>query len=259
MSGKAITGNARNYKDVGPPSPAKRTIFDCAEVIETSDPHDLLGIEYETAYCGKASRWDEALCETAPSTTKDQTSISTVAGDPFTVYSSVSCAPFGHSPEEMEAKAKDTLLFKEHMAVEQHLEEWLIANGTPVAADPVVRNQAIGAVEGWLGEVWAGDGLILASPFAASLLAVDGGLFWDDSSGLVTACGTSICVGNFGELGVGVHIYAVPRLILVRGPVFTALAPIDTANVKNLTVGLAERTYVPLFECGAASCEVLLS
>jgi hypothetical protein len=95
---------ARRYIEVPAPAPKVGGLFAVARVIDTTDPHDLLGAEYQTDSCLPAQHWSagncgygypESLCNPDPdpvATLKTLRGIGTlVTGDPFTVYDGIEC------------------------------------------------------------------------------------------------------------------------------------------------------------------------
>lgn len=237
-----ITG-ARAYVDVGTAQPRKRSVLDAANVISVTDPHVLLGAEYESILCGDVGTIT-TNCGTPAN--KTPSPIVNVTGDPFALYNLIECAPFGHTPDEMLTMAETGLAYKEPVGVEAQV-GLLLTTAAASAGTPTTNAGAVGLLDQWLLDNWNGQGLILASGTAASVMLGAHALTYENGV-LYTAGGTEVVVGAFGANNVA---YAVGRLTLLKGPVFSAMVPMNlsTGNPTNLTRALAERSWVPLIEC----------
>lgn len=234
---------ARAYVDVGTAKPRKRSLLDAANVIPVTDPHVLLGAEYESVLCGDIGTI-ATNCGTPAN--KTPSPIVNVTGDPFAVYNVIECAPFGHTPEEMLRMAEEALPYKEPTGVEAYLGA-LLSSAAASAGTPTTNAGAVGLLDQWLLDNWNGQGLILASGVAASVMLGAHAVTYENGV-LYTAGGTEVVVGAFGAANTA---YAVGRVTLLKGPVFSAMAPItlSTGAPVNLSRALAERTWVPLVEC----------
>lgn len=248
---------ARAYVDVAAPQKRAAGILESATVVDVSDPHALLGAEYQTNLCGLAGLWSDN-CDMSPAEGKTFGGVTVVEGDPITVYDAVECGPVGTPYAEFEQMARDGLAFKEGYAVEASLREWFLAEGDSVTTGTPVA--AVAGLEAWLGENYSAQGLIHMGPTtgvrARSQHAVLG-----EGAEAHTAMGTPVVLG-YGYQAAGASsfsAFASGRITLLRGPVMVNTVPISfdgTGDALNAMRVVAERTYVPLVECGAAKVVV---
>jgi hypothetical protein len=262
---------ARRYIEVPAPAPKVGGLFAVARVIDTTDPHDLLGAEYQTDSCLPAQHWSagncgygypESLCNPDPdpvATLKTLRGIGTlVTGDPFTVYDGIECEPIGYASEELAAKAKASLLLKEAVQVEKHIEALIMAMDTDItpSGTPVDIVAAVGLLEEWLDVNYAGLGMMhMARKYAT--WAINANVVGAGLDGtLATIQGTPVA-NAAGYAPTDQIIGATGQITLLRGPVMVNYAP---PVVNGLTCEpprvVAERTFVPLIECGAATVKV---
>lgn len=256
-----ITG-ARSYVEVPAPAPKVGGLYAVARVIDTTDPHDLLGAEYQTDACTQAEHWaagncgygyPATPCNPTPdpaATLKDFHGLSLVTGDPFTVYDGIDCNLLGGDIDRYEARVRAGLVLKEQHAVERHIAGLLSTLGG-AGLDETSVVAAIAEAEEFLAEHYAGQGIIHmgrgVATFAAAADVVVVGL----DGTLATAQGTP--VANGAGYGAVAHssIFATGQVTILRGPVETRVAPgMDTGSgTCGPPRALAERTIVPLIEC----------
>jgi hypothetical protein len=256
-----ITG-ARNYVEVAAPAPKVGGLFAVANVIDSTDPHDLLGAEYQTDACTPAEHWSAGNCgygypatpcnptPAVAATLKDFHGLTLVTGDPFTIYDGIDCELLGGPSDYYRGRVEASLRLKEQKAAEQHVAGLLLASTNSLSAGDIV--EAVAEAEAWLADNYAGQGVIHMNRKSATLACaaqvVGAGL----DGRLATCQGTPVANGaGYGSL-VG-KVVASGQVTLLRGPITVTNAPGMNVGVEcSPPRALAERTYVPLIECGAA-------
>jgi hypothetical protein len=259
-----ITG-ARSYVEVPAPAPKVGGLYAVARVIDSADPHDLLGAEYETDACTPAQHWSAGNCgygypatpcnptPNPAATNKTFHGTTLVTGDPFTVYDGIDCNLMGAPADHYEGRVRDGLALKEPKQVEAHVAGLLLAlDATSTAATSIA--DAVAQAEGWLAANYEGQGVIHMSRVTAALACAADVVAVGIDGTLATCQGTPIANGaGYGSvLAVGAVI-ASGQVTIIRGPV-------DVRSTPGQNVGaaceppraLAERTFVPLIECGAS-------
>jgi hypothetical protein len=260
-----ITG-ARRYVEVPAPEPRRGGLFPVARVIDSTDPHDLLGAEYQTDACSPASLWD-GNCGTGFPTTpcnptgdpqvKDFHGLSLVVGDPITVYDGIDCEWVGAPADHYESRVRAGLALKEQKAIEKHIETLIAAMATDITTGaPVSPGEAIGLLEEWLSENYEGAGLIHMSRKSATW-ACGGDWVGVGLDGTLSTCQGTPVANGAGYSPTDDYIAATGQITLLRGPVMVNSVPGMNVGVECVPPRVvAERTYVPLIECGAALVKV---
>lgn len=260
-----ITG-ARTYVEV--PAPERKTggVLDTVRVIDVTG-HSLLGAEYLTDACNSLNEW-LSNCGTAfppgcdplgtPVTdTKDFDNLDLVQGDPFALYNGVRCEGPGQAVNTLEARAKASLELKESHGVEKYLTGLLngLAGGgsEPVyAASDVV--DAVAHLEQYLDDEYGGKGFIEMSRGNAIRASAAHILVAGLDGRMQTATGTPVILG----IGDETTLFASGQITLLRGPIGVYSVP--EMNLADGTCApartLAERSYVPLVECGVAKATI---
>lgn len=249
---------ARAYVDLPAPQHKIGGLFSVASVIDVTDPHILLGAQAQTDACEPAGEWEHKCpieypgsCGVADSATRQKKAthgFSLVTGDPFTVYDSIDCK----DKADYSAEVRAGLALKEQKAVEKHVAELL--STFPKKADAASIAAGIGEAEAWLAENYEGLGIIHLSPYLAVMAAAAEVVAPGLDGSMATVLGTPVAVGaGYSSTATRKDIYASGQMLLYRGPVHEHTVP----GMQNGTVcapprALAERTYVPLIECGAA-------
>src|SRR6188768_1994091 len=151
------------------PAPERKTggVLDSVRVIDVTDPHALLGAEYQTDACNTLNEW-LSNCATAyppgcdplgtPVTeTKDFDNLDMVMGDPFALYNGVRCVNPAQRVDVYEERARASLILKESRGVEKYLTGLLnglsSVNPTLTATDVV---DAVAQLEDWLDDNYGG-------------------------------------------------------------------------------------------------------
>lgn len=259
-----ITG-ARSYVDVPAPEPKTGGVLATVRVIDVADPHALLGAEYQTDACYAVSEWlsncgnyPDSICDppVVPGTwdVKDFHGLKMVTGDPFSLYDGIECSTPGHSHTEEEGRVTASLALKESRGVEERLSVIFAAwsGAYTIGVSGIVNGVA--AMEKWLEENYAGQGFIsMTREMATRAVAADVVAVGIDGR-LATVTGTPVVLG----IGDSDTIFASGQITVLRGPVM-----VNSVPAMNLGTGecaparvLAERTYVPLVECGVAIANI---
>ena len=254
-----ITG-ARAWVDLPAAKPRLGGLFPAATVIDTADPHVLLGVEGQTHACVAAEHWSGGNCgygfpatpcnPGGTPTLKTFHGLTDVTGDPFTIYDGIDCNLLGS--DGFGTHVRDGLTLKEAKAVETHVLTVMqsLAGAPNLSGDVVAK---VAAAEGWLADNYEGQGVIhmsrslAAEACAAQVVSV--GL-----DGTLTTCqGTPIANGA-GYSALSDSVIASGQVVLMRGPIESRDVPqMDNGDgTCSPPRSLAERTYVALIECGAA-------
>lgn len=256
-----ITG-ARAWVEV--PAPERKTggVLDSVRVIDVTG-HALLGAEYQTDACNTLNEWLSNCTTVYPpgcdplgtpvTEKKDFDNLDLVEGDPFALYNGVRCLIPAQRTNEYEARARASLELKESRGVEKYLTGLLngLATGgsEPVyAATSVV--DAVAHLEQWLDDTYGGQGFIEMSRHTAILASAANIIVAGLDGRMTTTIGTPVILG----VGDESTLFASGQIALLRGPI-----GVYSAGEQMLADGtcapartLAERSYVPLIECGVA-------
>lgn len=258
----SITG-ARAWVEVGLPAPKPNGLLDVVSVVDVDDPHLLLGAEYQTDACFGLDVW-LSNCQTANAVatkcrtadggpTKTFRGLDVVTGDPFTLYDGIECGSLADL-DDLEARVRASLALKESPGVENYLSSYF-ATLTPdheVFAVNIV--EAVAGVEEFLEANYGGVGVVLM-PRAMAVLAIANDAVYRDGGRLFTAVGTPVALG----VGAAYTIYGSGQITVLRGPVMVNRA-MEQHYLNDLgdpacapARVLAERTFVPLIECGVVA------
>jgi hypothetical protein len=253
-----ITG-ARAWIDLPTPEPLGGGVVSVARVIDTSG-HELMGVESQTDACASAEEWSE-WCTTTPTGRKlFDDELLYVFGDPFAVYAGVSC-DLQRLPEA-EARARNRLAMAESRAVDLHIDAQLSADADVVdLGGPFPLNEAIGVAEAFAATIYGGKPTLLVPRV---VIPCTGFTNFESSPGgdLTTVAGSKV-----GPLTTAVAVpyvsgpvtmYVTGSVTLLRGPVNAFSVPQQIGEGGNFAPmrALAERVYVPVFDCLVAKVEV---
>ncbi|MBA9005950.1 cupin [Thermomonospora cellulosilytica] len=256
----------------------------CTTVLDVTDPHELLGVEWmalgccpvlDTDWCPPEESPGEespgAESPGAPPGGKHFCRPLPEAAQPVTVYTGVECSTPGWSYEEAVAHVRAALELGEQQAVESAFWRYHLApraaDLTP-AAGAVSLAEGVAALEGCLAELYGGIGTLHVPAGAAALLGCCN-LAHRDGASLRTLAGNCVIVGsgysavNSGPDGTPapageVWLYASGPVVVRRGPIDVIPdrpgASIDRRyNDRRV---LAERTYVPATTCTVCAIRV---
>jgi hypothetical protein len=256
-----ITG-ARTFIDLPTPTPLGGGVVSVARILDVSG-HELMGVEGQTDACATAEEWDE-WCTIAPVGRKIFDDVlEYVSGDPFAVYAGVSC-DLQRLPEA-ETRARARLELAESRAVDQHIDGMLAADSDVVdLGGPFPLREGIGVAEAFAATVYGGKPTLLIPRLVipcggfVAFESSPGGTLSTPSGSLVGPLTTAISVPyTTGP----VTMYVTGSITLLRGPVQSFSVPQQVADDGSFAPmrALAERIYVPVFDCLVAKVEVTCS
>lgn len=258
-------------------TPWRFGLLSVATVIEESDPHIRNGIQYKPMACiAGVEPWDD-VCPPAVPDLKTPTDLDDqnvrVEGDPFTIYSYLSCKTT--TLEAMFDQVRNAFALGEPRAVEQ--EFWLrvlaqpdctVLNEVAGAAGALSTLAGIAALESYMADNYGcsatfhADRAVAPYAFSDHQLVRNGGALETQLGSRFAAYGASINTGPDGVVAPDGHawIYATSQVILRRFPVDTYPESVDQILQRNSNepIVIAERTYVPSIECACAAVLVCL-
>lgn len=256
-----ITG-ARAWIELPTPEPLGGGVVSVARVIDTSG-HELMGVESQTDACASAEEWSE-WCTTTPTGRKlFDDELLYVFGDPFAVYAGVSCDL--QKLPEAEARARNRLALAESRAVDLHIDAQLAADTSVVdLGGPFSIYEAIGVAEAFAATMYGGKPTLLIPRVvvpcggSVSFESSPGGYLTTVAGSLVGPLTTAIAVPYVSG---PVTMYVTGSVTLLRGPVNSFSVPQQIGEGGNFAPmrALAERVYVPVFDCLVAKVEVTCS
>ncbi|MCJ7726483.1 MAG: hypothetical protein MUP76_08880 [Acidimicrobiia bacterium] len=250
---------AKSFIEVPAVAPRVGGVLSVATVIPATE-HSLLGAEYLTDACAEGGVWadicsmiDLQFCAGGtvtppPGGFKQFGQPDLVEGSPFAVYDGVECAltPLA----EAQARAEARLGFSESRQVDHQVAAALDA-AKDASLGAVGIGEAIMALEDVIANSYGGYGTILmpyslvACAFAAQYVVRSPG------GGASTINGTTVTGYATPTPATADNVFAVGRIVVVQGPVKTFSVPSVTRpdGTCDPARALAERIYVPLFEC----------
>ncbi|MEZ7005835.1 cupin [Streptomyces sp. AD55] len=254
----------------------------CTEVIDVTDPHDLLGVEWMALGCCPVRDTDWCPPDESPGAepppgshppgVKEFCDPSHEDAEPVTIYAGVRCSTIGWSYQEATEHVRAALELGEQQAVESAFWRYTLA---PRAIDltpddgPLSVAQGVAALEGCLAESYGGIGTLHVPAGAAALLGCCQ-VIRPDGDTLSTLAGNCVIVGaGYSAANSGPDGLPAPpgtAWLYISGPVTVRRGPMDVIpdragasidrRVNDRRV-LAERTYVPATTCTV--CAVLVS
>jgi hypothetical protein len=256
-----ITG-ARAWIDLPTPEPLGGGVVSVARVIDTSG-HELMGVESQTDACATVEEWTE-WCDISPTGRKVfEDALEYVWGDPFAVYTGVSCDL--QKLDEAESRARARLDLGESRGVDQHVDALLAVDPDVVdLGGPFPLNQAIGVAEAFAATVYGGKPTLLIPRVVipcdpTAFESSPGGTLTTKAGSLVGPLTTAIAVPY---VEAPVTMYVTGSITLLRGPVNSFSVPQQVTDFGPDFApmrALAERVYVPVFDCLVAKVEVTCS
>lgn len=252
-----ITG-ARSYIDAPPVIPLGGGVLAASRVVETSG-HELMGAQFISDACAELGpEWTE-WCDNNPTGRKlFDGSYNLVEGDPFLVYAGTDCV--SETVAESKARATARLELLEGRDVDAKVRALMDVDAVDLGG-PFPINQAIGVAEAYMATVYGGQPTILVPRLFVPCACGDGALR-NNLDGTLTTCGGSL-VANVTTPIVAPFvadsetIYVTGQITLLRGPITAISVPSQALTLGAFAPAraLAERIYVPLFECVVAKVE----
>lgn len=242
-------------------------------LLETFNPkplpdHGMLaGVEYDADYCGVAQPWTAPCIVPGDGVEKEATDgIEQVEGVPTVVYHLFSCRLIGISTAEAEARALRSLDLGSSRALEEGFGQTIGAAATDITPGGTAVAPAIGLalLEQDGGQKYGGQRVIHADNAVVTLL-ISKGLVEEKNGHLETLLGSVVVAGpGYGGLVVpsapaaGAHwMYATGAVNVWEGSTQTTPVTMDSPYTNEFKA-LAERVYVPTYECFASAVEVTL-
>jgi hypothetical protein len=250
---------ARTYVEFPAPRPKVGGLYPVATVVDVDDLHILMGVQAESRLCTPAREWEHKCpiefpgdCAHADDPARQKKiadAFFLMTGDPFTVYDMIECRDKADYSDEVRA----SLALKEQAAVERHVIHAI--DHLSVAPDPdhIPKNivEAVAFAEESVANDYAAQGLIHMSPVGATLAVAAQVVFPSIDGGLATALGTPVVAGAGYTRIKSTEVFATGQVVLYRGPVLVQNVPsMQNGAVCEPPRSLAERTVVPLVECG---------
>lgn len=243
------------------------TLLDSVDLITGADPHSGLGVQYESEFCGPARVTNPACAPVLPKTADD--GVELVMGEPIPVYHIHQCRAVGDW-DRSEQRALRALDLGASRAVMEGFQDAILAD--PDLAD-LTAGIAVSLV----------DGLAMLEQYAAENYGGVPVIFMSRADALrLIALQAVYRVGDHLETGLGSLVVADGGYDPSQGPTAPAAGegyllatgqvtvrvgatttsgpqlahPELVSEYNNEFVALAERTYVPTYECFAAAALV---
>ena len=256
-----MIAGARNRIELPAPAPLGGGVLSVATVIDNPDPHSLMGVEAETDACATAEEWTE-WCTVTPTGRKDFVDdFEWVFGDPFAVYTGVACAI--QRLDDAKARAERRFTYAESRAVDKAVATLLEADALDLGG-PYNINEAIGVAEAFAATIYGGVPTLLI-PRQFVPCACGCGSLRPNLDGTLATCAGSRVAPLTTAIAVPAAstgtLYVTGTIVLLRGDVISISVPSQPADDGTFAPAraLAERLYVPVFDCLAAKVDVVCS
>ncbi|MEW2568323.1 cupin [Streptomyces sp. NPDC047070] len=244
----------------------------CTDVIDVTDPHELLGTDWQDGSCADAHPFTWCTDESPGlPAEKEFARPLTCTAEPVTIYAGVECNPVGRPYREAVRHAREALRMGEQRALEQWMQSELLCplaslgNDLTPPAGAVTIAQGVAALEGWLGENYGGLGVLHVPAGAAAVLGCCNVVHLEGGSAR-TLMGNCVVMGSGYGINVGppdcLPADAGEAWLYVTGPIrvrregaFT-VPDTDAQSVRILSNDrfvLAERTFVVELACCQAA------
>lgn len=248
-------------------TPAVGGLLAVANVIPTTDPHFMSGVDYEQVPCGIPA-FAPGLCFPDTRIGVDEEEAKQFdstpgyrTGTPFAIYAGIEC--YLSERDDFPRLALQAITLGETVAVERAV-QLSILNGEDTEVIPGVHSplMAVALLEQYAASRYGGVPTFHLNRFGTTLL-IDKGVFKGDSDGRVTTQQGSLVANGAGYTGTGPNdtatppapieatdtqfwLYATGQVNIWSGPVIANEA---TAQETNRARAIAERTYVATAEC----------
>jgi hypothetical protein len=188
--------------------------------------------------------------------------VPTITGDPFTIYHVFQCRLV--ASDDAQARARRSLDLGASRAVEEGFQTVFGTGATDISpGTPVDPTKSLGLLEQYAGEVYGGRPVIHMDRLMATRLYEDGAIERVDGH-LETGLGSLVVAGAGynrdaalpSAVGAGNDwMYATGEVRIWEGKTFVS-DPILKDPYDNEFSVLAERVYIPTFECFNAAIKV---
>lgn len=256
-----MIAGARSRIELPPPTPLSGGVLSVAHLVD-SNGHDLLGVEAESDACATAEEWAEWCTMTPTGTKVFDSDPDIIVGDPFAVYAGVNCL---RPTAENQARALRRFNYAEGRAVDLHIAELLDADALDLGG-PYTIAEGIGVAEAFAATVYGGQPTILIPRQFVPCACGCGGSLRNNLDGSLATCSgspvgaitTPITVPGISGTGT---LYVTGQITLLRGSVMAFSVPQQPFGDGTYAPAraLAERIYVPVFDCLSAKVEVSCS
>lgn len=258
-----VIAGARNWIELPPPPPIGGGVLSVARVIDTTG-HELMGAIAESDACATAQEWDE-WCTMAPTGTKlFDSAPEFVVGDPIVVYAGVECDI--QRLDDARARAVRRLAYAESRALDFNLDAHLASDGDVIdLGGPFDIQQAIGVAEAFAATVYGGQPTLLI-PRMYVQCGCGHGALRTNLDGTLTTCSGSLVAPLTTAVTLPIvpgpaNLYVTGQIVVLRSPVssFSVAQQIADDGTFAPMRALAERIFVPVFDCLVAKVEVTCS
>lgn len=233
-----------------------------AEIIDVTDRHELLGVDWPSEGCGiaYATDWCPPGGEAIPDKTFNR--FEWDSAPPVGIYHAVECSTVGFTDEDARRASREGFRLGEQRALEQWFQAEILApqsvDVTP-ASGPVTVAQTVGVLEGLLAETYGGLG-ILHVPVGVSAMLAQATQYAPEGPGRRSWVGNRFALGAGYQANIGpggeapegqAWMYATGPIVIRRGPEDT-LAPVEGGAVDttdNNRYVLTERISVVQVAC----------
>jgi hypothetical protein len=228
-------------------------LLDVATVVQQPDAHARSGVTYQTLDCWLPGLAPGQCCEAiTPDAEKGFEAPEDVCGEPFTVYKGVGCTIFG---EPWAQAATDALERGEWFAVEEAYYQLVLRDADQLTATPTCPALALGQLEQYASQHYAGRPVIHTSRLGATVLASQQLALPGIDAMLTTPLGSPIAAHStqFEPPEGTFWLYAT-------GAVTAYASPVEVNEGRDLatntSLALAERTWSITTECFAVAVPV---
>lgn len=236
--------------------------------VEALPPHGgLSGVEYDTEFCGVAKPWVAPCVDPGVATKEADDGIEQAFGVPTPLYHLFSCRLVGGVGEgEARNRATRALDLGASRALEEGFGQTIGAAATDItpSGTAVSAVRALALLEQYGGQNYGGRRVIHVSLDVLTLL-IASNLIREVGGHLETYLGSLVIAGpGYGGLAVpsapaagAQWMYATGAVRVWAGDNVVTPLVLDTPYTNEFKA-LAERVYVPTYECFAAAVEVTL-
>lgn len=250
----------RQTYELAPPEVLGGGVLSVARVIDTSG-HDLLGIEATTDACATAEEWAEWCTVSGTKKLFDDVP-QWVVGDPLAIYTGVECDM--QRMDDALARVRQRFDYAEGRALDYAIGARLAADPDTVdLGGPIPVGSGLGAAEAFAATVYGGVPTLLIPRIVLGCVCGPG-MFSRQTDGSLTTC-TGAMVAPLTtpvllpyDQASEATLYVTGQITLLRGPVQTYSVPsmVESDGTLHPPRALAERIYVPVFECLVGKLEV---
>lgn len=246
--------DARQFIELPAPPPLRGGVMSVAQVIDARDPHALMGVQAQTDACAEIEVWTQ-WCDMTPATPKVfAAGPEVVVGDPFALYVGVSCDL--QRLDDAQNRATRQFELAESRGVDLQLYPMLGALADDLATATLSLAQGIGAAEAWAATIYGGTPTLLI-PRQFIPCACEAHLLTYNLDGTMMTCSGSLVAPITAPVTLPVtaaasgEIYVTGQIVLLRGELIAKSVPQQVFADGTFAPmrALAERLYVPVFDC----------